>query len=141
MKNSTVTRVSLALDEALVRRLDAAMAEAGSGNRSEFVREMLRAHLVETAWQRNDAEMLGTITLLYNHHQRELCAKLTDIQHDSPVRILAATHVHLSHELCAEMIMATGEPRALRELYCALRRPRGVLHAALSTSSTGNELE
>ena len=141
MKKSTVNRVSLALDDALLRQLDEKMAECGSKNRSEFVRELLRDYLVGEAWASAEAEMLGTITLLYNHHQRELCGKLTELQHDSPVKILASTHVHLSHELCAEMIMAVGAPQALHELHYQIRRVRGVLHATLSMSSSGNGLE
>ena len=141
MKKSTVNRVSLALDDNLLNALDAKMAEAASSNRSEFVREVLRDYLVSSAWNKSDTEMLGTITILYNHHQRELCAKLTKVQHDSPVKILASTHVHLSHELCAEMIMATGVPQALHELHSQIRRVRGVLHAALSMGSSGNEME
>ena len=141
MKKSTVNRVSLALDEALVKQIDSKMQESKSSNRSEFVRELLRDYLVNTAWDNSNCEMLGTVTLLYNHHQREMCAKLTGIQHDSRVKILASTHVHLTHELCAEMIMATGTPDALHDLHCQLRKVRGVLHATLSMSSSGKELE
>ena len=141
MKKSTVNRVSLALDDNLLCALDAKMAEAASSNRSEFVRELLRDYLVNTAWQSPEAEMLGTITLIYNHHQRELCGRLTKIQHDSPVHILASTHVHISHEVCAEMIMAVGAVKDLHSLHSQIRQVRGVMHSALSMSSKGNELE
>lgn len=141
MEEKQVTRVSLALDGPLSRKLDEMVRSAGYGNRSEFVRDMIREQLVSRSWGDGAAEVLGTVTLIYNHHQRELCARLTEIQHDSHVRILAATHVHLSHELCAEMIMTVGKPEAVRELYLALRRPRGILHAALSMSSAGGELQ
>lgn len=141
MENNPITRVSLALDESLSRKLDEMVHSSGYDNRSEFVRDMIREQLVTRAWEASGAEVLGTITLLYNHHQRELCAKLTEIQHDAKVRILAATHVHLTHELCAEMIMATGKPEAIRELHLELRKPRGMLHAALSMSSAGDELK
>ena len=141
MKKNTVNRVTIALDDQLLQQLDRKMLETQSENRSEFVRELLRDYLVNTAWSQSNTEMLGTITILYNHHQRELCAKLTKVQHDSPVKILASTHVHLSHELCAEMIMAVGMPQALHDLHHQIRRVRGVLHAALSMSSSGNEME
>ena len=141
MKKSTVNRVTIALDDQLLHQLDEKMAETQSVNRSEFVRELLRDYLVNSAWSKSDTEMLGTITVLYNHHQRELCAKLTKVQHDAAVKILASTHVHLSHELCAEMIMALGVPHSLHDLHCQIRRVRGVLHAALSMGSSGNEME
>lgn len=139
MKKSKVNRVSLTLDDALLQQLDSKMAITKSSNRSEFVREVLRDYLVNIKQQQLDAEILGTITLVYNHHQRELCTKLTKLQHDSPVKILSSTHVHLSHEICAEMIMATGTPPALHDLHCQIRRIRGVMHAALSMSSSSNE--
>lgn len=141
MKKSTVNRVTLALDDALLHQLDDKLSQSGGSNRSEFVRELLRDYLVENTWETSASEVLGTVTILYNHHQRELCAKLTKVQHDSPVKILASTHVHLSHEHCAEMIMAVGMPQALHELHNQIRRVRGVMHAAMSMSSIGNELE
>ncbi|MBR2356571.1 MAG: nickel-responsive transcriptional regulator NikR [Lentisphaeria bacterium] len=141
MKKSTVNRVTIALEDALLHQLDNQLARSGGSNRSEFVRELLRDQLVANTWAASNSEVLGTITILYNHHQRELCAKLTKVQHDSPVRILASTHVHLSHEHCAEMIMAVGMPQALHELHNQIRRVRGVMHAAMSMSSIGNGLE
>lgn len=141
MKKSTVNRVTIALEDALLHQLDNQLARSGGSNRSEFVRELLRDQLVANTWENSSSEVLGTITILYNHHQRELCAKLTKVQHDSPVRILASTHVHLSHEHCAEMIMAVGVPQALHGLHDQIRRVRGVMHAAMSMSSIGNGLE
>ena len=72
--------------------------------------------------------------------RRHLAEKSIDIQHDHHKKILAPTHIHLSHDLCAEMIMVRGEPDTIRHIADHLRRQRGVLHAALSMSSTGKSL-
>ena len=78
--------------------------------------------------------------LVYDHHSRELSRKLIGIQHKSVVNILATTHIHLDLRHCAEMTMVRGRPSAIRELCDALGREKGVLHAALSGTSTGDRL-
>jgi CopG family nickel-responsive transcriptional regulator len=140
MGKKPLVRLSMSLDEELGRALDGLVQAAKYRNRSEYVRDMIRERIVHEEWEQNAAQVLGTVTILYNHHQRELCGRLTEIQHDAPVNILAATHVHLSHDICAEMIMIRGSAAEIRKLYLALKQPRGILHAALSMSSSGDEL-
>jgi CopG family nickel-responsive transcriptional regulator len=132
-------RVSISLEEDLYGKLEGLRRRAGFRNRSEFVRAMVRDRLVTQEWEAN-REALATVTLVYDHHQRELSARLTDIQHHRHGSILAATHVHLDEDLCAEMIMLRGRAADLRRLADRLRQQRGVLHGALSMSSTGKRL-
>lgn len=136
-----LSRISLSLDTALVTQLNRLAAEAHYENRSGYVRDMIREKLVQEKWTRDTGRVLATYTLVFDHHQRELCGKLIERQHDAQVHILAATHVHLSHELCAEMIMATGSAGEVKDLYDALKTLRGVLHATLSMSSLGDNLK
>ncbi|HNT88569.1 MAG TPA: nickel-responsive transcriptional regulator NikR [Candidatus Hydrogenedentes bacterium] len=95
--------------------------------------------LVEQEWE-HDKEAVGTITMLYDHHRRGLSEKLTEVQHDFHHDILASTHIHLDHALCAEIVIVRGRASRLKELADLLRRHKGVLHAALSISSTGKKL-
>lgn len=134
-----LTRVSLAIETPLLERLEAMIADSGATNRSEFLRDLIRSRLVETEWE-TGAEAVGTITLVFDHHARNLNAKLTDLQHDHHGTILAATHVHLDAHTCVEMILAKGPPARIRQISNQLGRQKGVLHAALSMSSTGKEL-
>ncbi len=136
---SDLNRLSLSIENPLCQKLDDMVQKHNYRNRSEFIRDLLRDKLVEEQWD-NAPEVLGTITLIYDHHQRELNARLTRIQHDSPTHILAGTHVHLSHGICAEMIMLRGAPNDVRALYLELKKPKGILHAVLSMSSTGEAL-
>jgi CopG family nickel-responsive transcriptional regulator len=132
-------RMSLSLEKPLFDRLEKLVARSGYTNRSEYVRDMIRGQLVRQEWDSN-AEVLGTITLVYDHHRRRLGEKLTDLQHEHHHAVLAATHVHLTHDLCAEVILVRDKARHVQTLADALRRQKGVLHADLSTASTGAAL-
>ena len=136
---SEVARVSLSLDDGLLASLDAMVSAGNYGNRSEFIRDLVRERLTREAWEAGD-EVIGVLTVIYNHHRRGLTEKLVELQHHCGETILAATHVHLSHEICAEMIMIRGRGRGIGQFADAVKRERGVLHAALSMSTTGSEI-
>lgn len=134
-----LVRLSLSLPQPLLQQLEAMMQQQGYTNRSEFIRDMIRDQLVTREWTA-PAETLGTVTLVYNHHIRQLSERLIELQHHHYHVILAATHVHLDHNLCAEMILVRGQPAQIQELADHLRQQKGVLHATLSISSTGQHL-
>lgn len=132
-------RLSISIEQPLLDRLEVMIRESGYTNRSEYIRDLIRNRIVKEEWERNE-EALGTITLLYDHHQRGLSDRLTDLQHDHHHAILATTHLHLDHHLCAEMIMVRGRASMIRKLADGMRKEKGVLHAELSLSSTGKRL-
>ena len=136
---SKITRVSLSLETSLLEKLDRLTRENDYRNRSEFIRDLIRGRLTREEWENNE-EVIGTLTIVYNHHQRGLTEKLVDLQHHCHEHILAATHVHLTHELCAEMIMIRGTASGISALTKAIRQQRGVLHAELSMSTTGEKI-
>jgi CopG family nickel-responsive transcriptional regulator len=137
---SDLVRFSISLEKALLDKLERLVKASRYTNRSEFVRDLIRERLVEQQWMDKRQEVVGTITMVYDHHARQLADKLVDIQHDHQQNVLATTHVHLSHDLCAEMIMARGSAPRIRQLADRLRQQRGVLHATLAISSTGESL-
>lgn len=136
---SGVARLSFSIEKSLLDRLEKLVKEGRYENRSEFIRDLIRGRLVEQEWEHNK-EAVGTITMLYDHHRRGLSEKLTEVQHDFHHDILASTHIHLDHALCAEIVIVRGRASRLKELADLLRRHKGVLHAALSISSTGKKL-
>ncbi len=137
---ANVARLSMSLEPQLAEGLDRLVENAGYSNRSEYLRNMIRERLVEEQWA-DDQEVLGTITLLYDHHQHGLSNKLHSLQHKHHAHVLAATHLHLDHHTCAETIMVRGEPRLLRELVQGMQKLKGVWHATLSTSTTGEGIK
>ena len=136
---SDLVRQSFSLEQPLLDRLDQLVAQSRYTNRSEFLRDLIRDRLVEQAWEENE-EALATVTLIYDHHAHDLSRKLTDLQHAYHGNVMATTHVHLDHHLCAEMIIMRGRAGEIRVLADQLRQQRGVLHAALAMSSTGKQL-
>lgn len=134
-----LVRLSFSLERPLLERLEALRTEAGYANRSEFLRDLIRARLVDRAWER-DQEAVGTMTIVYDHHARGLADRLTALQHDHHEAILATTHVHLDHHHCVEVILLRGRAAQIRAIAAGLARHKGVLHGHLSMSSTGKEL-
>ncbi len=133
-------RVSFTIEKSLYDELEGLLATSRYGNRSEFIRDLVRERVVQDSWRRNE-EAVGTITMIYDHERRELSGKLVHLQHHHHDAILATTHVHLSHDLCVEMIMTRGRAERIEALADALRREKGVLHVSVSMSSTGQRLK
>ena len=136
---SELVRFSVSIEKSLYRLMQKLLEKSGYANRSEFIRDLVREHLVEEQWKSNE-EAIGTITLIFDHHKRELSNRLLDLQHDHHRNILATTHVHLDHDMCVETVLVKGRAQKVQELANLLRKEKGVLHASLSIGSTGKQL-
>ncbi|MCK5796722.1 MAG: nickel-responsive transcriptional regulator NikR [Deltaproteobacteria bacterium] len=134
-----VVRVSMALEEDLLARFDALVAQRQYQTRSEALRDLMRASLVDQQWADN-REVVGTVTLLYDHHIPDVGPALTHLQHEADAHVLSALHVHLDARLCLEVIVVQGASDDVRALADALISIRGVLHGRLTASSVGAEL-
>lgn len=134
-----VVRFSASLDADLLERFDQATGRRGYSNRSEALRDLIRDALVREEWQ-GDAEIVGTVTLVYDHHTRELADRLTRTQHDHHDIILSAMHVHLDHDNCLEVIAVQGRASVVQAVADALVGTRGVKHGKLTATTTGRTL-
>ncbi len=136
---SDLIRLSFSIERNLFEKLEKIVKHKAYGNRSEFIRDIIRDMVVAEEWDSND-EIIATITLVFDHHKKELGKKLTDVQHKFHDIVLASTHVHLTHDICVEMIMVHGSSKAVNQLADKLRQQKGVLHAGLTMSSTAQKL-
>lgn len=123
----------------LVGQLEGLRKEKGYANRSQAVADMVRAHLVEHKSQALNHDIAGTITLVYDHHRRNIQALLTDIQHDHGDLIIAAMHVHLDHHNCMEVLAVRGRADTVRRFADRLTTVKGVKHGKLTVTTTGSE--
>jgi CopG family nickel-responsive transcriptional regulator len=123
----------------LVAQLDGMIKARGYANRSQAVADMVRAQLVEHHAQIGNSEIAGTVTLVYDHHKRNIQALLTDIQHDHGNLIIAAMHVHLDHHNCMEVLAVRGRADAVKEFADRLIAAKGVKHGKLTVTTTGKE--
>jgi CopG family transcriptional regulator, nickel-responsive regulator len=130
-----LSRRGIAIDSALLARFDRFIAKQGYTNRSEAFRDLIRDRLVTDAVQHPETLVVGTVTLIYNHHSRLLPAKLTDVQHMYHELIIATTHVHLDHNTCLEVIVVRGASGKVQRLADVLIGTKGVQHGRIVMSS------
>lgn len=135
MPPQRLLRFGVSIDADLLRKFDKRIDHAGYGNRSEAFRDLIRARLAEERMQNPDAEAIGVLTLVYNHHQRDLEEKLTDVQHHAHHQIITSTHVHLDHDNCMEVILLRGTVGTVRSIATSLGSFKGVKHSNLSLTS------
>jgi CopG family transcriptional regulator, nickel-responsive regulator len=136
---SGLTRFTVSIESELLNRYLKLSKRQGSKNRSEAIRNLMREALVREEWT-GDAEIVGTITLVYDHHKRELMDRLTNIQHDHHDAIMAATHVHLDHHNCLEVIAVKGRASEVQKIADLLTNTKGVKHGKLSATTSGRKL-
>jgi CopG family nickel-responsive transcriptional regulator len=136
---SRLVRFGVSLDQELLDKFDRLAKERNYTSRSEAFRDLMRQELVHKQWQEGK-EIAGAITLIYDHHKRELVNRLMDIQHDFGTLIISSQHVHLDHSNCLEIIAFKGSPKEAQRLADRLRSVKGVKHGTLSMSTTGKDM-
>ncbi|HSN54733.1 MAG TPA: nickel-responsive transcriptional regulator NikR [Candidatus Sulfomarinibacteraceae bacterium] len=129
-------RISIAIDSELLERFEELLERRRLGNRSEAIRDLIRRRLVEDEVESDDREAVASLTLLYDHEQRELPERLVDAGHSHHARVLSTLHLHLDERLCLEVQVLQGEPQLLRGYADHVIGLRGVKHGELVLSST-----
>lgn len=135
-----LTRFGVSVDEELLQRFDHLTASKGYVNRSEAIRDLIRNALVEDQWTKDNEVIVGTITLVYNHHVRDLSEKLTALQHAHHHTVIATLHVHLDHHNCLEVIVVKAKVSQVKKLADGLIGTKGVKHGKLVTTTTGKHI-
>jgi len=136
---SEIIRFGVSLEKTLLQRFDRLIRGRKYTNRSEALRDLIRKELVEIEWK-EDREVAGAITYVYDHHRRELLNRLTDLQHDYQQIIISTQHIHLDHDHCLEIVAVRGRAKSIRQLADALKAVKGVRHGTLSMTSAGQEI-
>ena len=136
---SGLFRFGISLPKDLLDKFDKLIAEKNYTNRSEAFRDLIRQELVKKEWKEGE-DVAGTITIIYDHHQRELATKLMDIQHDHGKNIISTQHIHLDHHNCMEIIAVRGSAKEAQKLADMLKAVKGVKHSTLGMSSTGKHI-
>jgi CopG family nickel-responsive transcriptional regulator len=135
-----LSRIGVAIDADLLEKFDRLLARRGYENRSEAFRDLIRDELIEESWRAPDAPVVGTVTLLYDHHVRLLNEKLTDLQHEHHKSILSTLHVHLDHDHCLEVLVVRGKAATVQKIADTLIATKGVKHGKLTIAAAGAEI-
>jgi CopG family transcriptional regulator, nickel-responsive regulator len=135
-----LARIGVSLEHDLLKWFDDVISKKNYDNRSEAIRDLIRDHMVAEEIAKNKV-VVGTLTVVYDHHRRNLTEKLVEMQHRARGRVLAATHVHLDHHNCLEVIIMKGRGGELKDLANGILSLRGVKHGQLVVTGTGKDLK
>ncbi len=126
-------RFTISLSDELARDFDQWIQARGYSNRSEAVRDLLRKE-VETKRLDQDQAIysVATLSYIYNHHERNLAERLTNLQHEAHDLVISSTHVHLDHDDCLETVFLRGLTRHIRSFAERLSAETGVRHSAIN---------
>lgn len=130
-------RFGVSMEDGLLQKLDKIVSKKGYQNRSEAIRDFIRDHLVEQDSLDPKKEVIGTLTIVYDHHAHDLSDKLTYIQHDYHKNIISSTHIHMNHDKCLEVLILKGKSYKVREIGDRLISTKGVKHGKLVITATG----
>jgi CopG family nickel-responsive transcriptional regulator len=124
-----LVRFGVAMDRGLLEELDV-LVERRGGTRSEVLRDLVRAEVTRARVER-DVPAVATLTLVYDHHVRELTERLTEFQHGLGERVRATLHIHLDEDRCLEVVVLKGRSEELKDAGARLLATRGVTHGNL----------
>jgi CopG family nickel-responsive transcriptional regulator len=131
----SVVRFGVSLEKEILATLDEYVNENQFSNRSQAIRQLISKNAVEKKWLCNNI-VAGSITLVYDHHKRDILNQLTTIQHDYHNVILSSQHFHLDHDQCMEIIAVKGKANILTELSDKLIAVKGIQHGKLTMTRT-----
>ncbi|MGB0065123.1 MAG: nickel-responsive transcriptional regulator NikR [Terracidiphilus sp.] len=126
-----LSRIGIALDSDLLKRFDRSIEKSGYTNRSEAFRDLIRDRLVRERTAAPDATVVGSVTLIYNHHAHGITEKLTEAQHAHHDLVVSTTHAHLDHDSCLEVLIVHGKAARVERFADVLIGLKGVEHGRL----------
>ncbi|SMO45481.1 transcriptional regulator, CopG family [Balnearium lithotrophicum] len=125
-----IVRLTVSLEEKLFEKFEKFIEEKGYLSRSEAIRDLIRAALIEKDLK-PESFAFGTITVVYDHHQKDLVDRLTEIEHNYLENIISTMHIHIDHHHCLEVIAVKGRVKEIKELADKITSLKGVKHSKL----------
>ena len=130
-----IARISVSLEEDLLRRFDGFVRAQGYPTRSEAVKALIRQGIAERQWARG-GQVAGAILLVYDHHKKDLTARLMEIQHDFGRTVLSTQHIHLDHANCLETVIVRDDARRIRRLVSRLKSVKGIKYSSFAVGAS-----
>jgi CopG family nickel-responsive transcriptional regulator len=136
-----LSRIGIALDSDLLKRFDRSIERRGYTNRSEAFRDLIRDRLVTEQTAAPESPVVGTITLIYDHHASGITEKLTELQHAHHELVVSTSHAHLDHDSCLEVLIVHGKSAQVTQFADRLIGLKGVQHGRLVMTVSAHEIE
>jgi CopG family nickel-responsive transcriptional regulator len=137
---ATVERFGVSIEEELLTWFDAMVKARGYSSRSEAIRDLIRREMIRHEWDNPEGEVIGTVTIVYEHHAHELANMLADVQHQFHDCIICSSHIHLDHDNCLEVVIVRGSSQRVKTIADTLTSLRGVKHGQLVSTTTGKAI-
>jgi CopG family nickel-responsive transcriptional regulator len=126
-----VERVGVSFEPELLKDFDELIGRMGYTNRSEAIRDLVRKAIIEESVAGEKGEVIGTLTIIYDHHEGDVTDKLLHIQHHHHAEISSTTHIHVDEKLCLEVLVVRGKVRNVRSLADNIKALKGVKHGEM----------
>jgi len=126
-----IERVGVAFEPELLRDFDTLIRKKGYASRSEAVRDLVRRSIIESAVKDENSEVIGTLTIVYDHDASGVTDRLLELQHRHHDEIMTNTHIHLDEHNCLEVLIVRGRSKAVRTLADNIKALKGVRHGEL----------
>jgi CopG family nickel-responsive transcriptional regulator len=126
-----ITRFGVSMDPDLLNEFDKIIKKKGYPNRSKAIRDIIRKDIVKEDTIAPNSDAIGTLTIIYDHHQGKLTNKLLDLQHNHHNEILTTTHIHIDHHNCLEVLVLKGKTGEIKKLADNIRALKGIKHGEL----------
>jgi CopG family transcriptional regulator, nickel-responsive regulator len=136
-----LSRIGIALDSDLLKRFDRSISHRGYTNRSEAFRDLIRDRLVTEQTAAPNSTVVGTVTLIYDHHAHGITEKLTEVQHAHHELIVSTSHAHLDHDSCLEVLIVHGKSARVSHFADLLIGLKGVQHGRLVMTVPAHAIE
>ncbi|NIO17441.1 MAG: nickel-responsive transcriptional regulator NikR [Deltaproteobacteria bacterium] len=135
-----ISRIGVSINTSLLAEFDGLIRKMGYANRSEAFRDLIRDKLVTEEWKGGNAECVGVVSIVYDHHRRDISDRLIELQHEFGESIISSTHIHLDRDNCLEVVIARDGAAVVKEIADRLIGSKGVKHGKLAMTSTGRGL-
>ena len=126
-----IVRFGVSIEPDLLKNFDKMIKKEGYPNRSEAIRDLIRKNLIIEEGKDPEAKIIGTLTIIYDHHTGTLTNRLLDLQHDHHNEILSTTHIHVDHHNCLEVLVLKGKIGNIQKLADNIKALKGIKHGEL----------
>jgi CopG family nickel-responsive transcriptional regulator len=129
-----VVRFGVSLEPELLKKFDKLIRKKCYGSRSEAIRDLIRDETVKEVLEKENEEVVGTLTIVYDHDASNVTNKLLEVQHSHHKNILSTMHLHLDEHNCLEVLVVSGKVKDVQNIADSITSIKGVKHGKLTVT-------
>jgi CopG family transcriptional regulator, nickel-responsive regulator len=127
----SVERIGVSFEPKLLSKFDTLIKKKGYSNRSEAIRDLVRKDILDSEIKEEEGEVIGTLTIVYDHAIGNITNTLLHLQHHHHEEITFTTHIHVDERTCLEIVVIRGQLSRVRNFSEHIKAIKGVKHGQL----------